>query len=317
MLKAMAATAAGAAVSATGLEQAFAANTATPSPADPFASSTRTALAVPSIALAPGNVAMNYMGQEFRPGDTTFTYTNPSIGAIQGVAGATGSSYYKAPVKLPNGVIVTQVVFFLIVNDANPAQLWFNGYTPATGVFAPLNNKPVSTTGAAIQTIDMAIPPQAINANDLAWALYWFPGTNGPTHQLYGARVAWMLNPGLTLFPDPRRIVNGGLLGSPFVNGNTYGPIDAKLQFDLATATGIPAGAKAAFCAVQSYTPGVLTLFPDLATDPGIANYSGTGTQGFGLNMVYMMVPLSAAGKFKIHSYISGNCYVDAWGYVV
>jgi hypothetical protein len=33
--------------------------------------------------------------------------------------------------------------------------------------------------------------------------------------------------------------------------------------------------------------------------------------------MVYMMVPLSAAGKFKVHSYISGNCYVDAWGYVV
>jgi hypothetical protein len=76
MLKAIAATAAGAAVSATGLEQAFAATTtATPSPADPFASSTRTPLAAPRIALPPGTVATNIMGQDFKPHDSTFTYT--------------------------------------------------------------------------------------------------------------------------------------------------------------------------------------------------------------------------------------------------
>ena len=99
-------------------------------------------------------------------------------------------------------------------------------------------------------------------------------------------------------------------------SGVTYGPINSMLQFDGVTPTGIPAGATAAFCAVQSYTPGVLTLFPDGGTDPMIANYSGTGTQGASLNMVYMMVPLSTAGKFKIHSYITGKVYVDAWGYV-
>jgi hypothetical protein len=241
------------------------------------------------------------------------------VGGIQAVSGAAGypNAFYRASVDLPDGVIVTQVLFDLIVNDANIAALYFNSYNPATGTFPTFPSKSVNTQSASPQTVDMGIAPQAIDATNFAWALYWFPGTNGPTHQLLGARVAWILNPGLTLFPDPRRIVNGGLLGAPFANGNTYGPIDAKLQYDLLTATGIPAGAKAAFCAVQSYTPGVLTLFPDLAVDPGIANYSGTGTQGFGLNMVYMMVPLSAAGKFKVHSYISGNCYVDAWGYVV
>jgi hypothetical protein len=31
--------------------------------------------------------------------------------------------------------------------------------------------------------------------------------------------------------------------------------------------------------------------------------------------MLYMMVPLSPAGKFKIHSYITGGVYVDVWGF--
>ncbi len=77
----------------------------------------------------------------------------------------------------------------------------------------------------------------------------------------------------------------------------------------------MPAGATSAFCAVQSYTAGVLTIFPDLTTDPGIANFGATSTGP--LNLTYMMVPLSAAGKFKIHSYITGRVYVDAWGYAV
>jgi len=97
----------------------------------------------------------------------------------------------------------------------------------------------------------------------------------------------------------------------------TYGPINALQKWDGSGPTGVPAGAKAAFCAVQSYTPGVLTLFPDGATDPGSANYSGTGNLGASLNMVYMLVPLSSAGKFKIHAYFTGKVYVDAWGYLI
>jgi hypothetical protein len=38
-----------------------------------------------------------------------------------------------------------------------------------------------------------------------------------------------------------------------------------------------------------------------------------TGT----LNLNYMLVPLAAAGKFKIHSYIDGNVIVDAWGFTI
>ena len=318
MLKAMAATAAGAAASATGVERAFGAGVPlSVNPNNPF--DTSSTLRQPSsirTALAAGAKSLNYMGQEFKPLDSTLTYTGgASPGAIQAVAGTPGASYYRASVDLPNDVVVTQVLFDLIVNDANPANVWFNAYNPESGAFGPLNHTTVSTMSASVQTVDMAIAPQTIDAVNLAYALYWFPGTNGSTHQLYGARVGWTLDPGITLFPDPRRIVSGDL--TPFVSGTSYGPFDATVKAGGAIASGVPKGATAAFCAVQSYTPGVLTLYPDGAADPGIANYSGTGNLGTSLNMVYMMVPLSAQGKFRIHSYITGKCYVDAWGYVV
>jgi hypothetical protein len=78
----------------------------------------------------------------------------------------------------------------------------------------------------------------------------------------------------------------------------------------------VPAGAAAAYCAVQSYQAGVMTLFPDGSLDPGIANWSGTGTSGI-LNLLYMLVPLSSLGEFRIHTYFSGSIFVDVWGYVL
>jgi hypothetical protein len=316
MLKVMAATAAGAAASAAGIEKAFATSTAqATNPIDPFA--TTSSLRSPSSSirspLAAGNHALNIMGQEFKPADSTFTYTQgTSHGSIMGVAGTPTSSYYRASVNLPNGVVVTQVLFDVIVNDANGAIVYFNAYDPETGGFGPNNGKTIATTSAMIQTVDMTIPPTTIDAVNKAYALYWFPGTNGPTHQLYGARVAWVLSPGLTLFPDPRRVVD--CFATPFTSGTTYGPFDATTK-SAGGATGVPVGATAAFCAVQSYTAGALTVFPDLAIDPAIANFTSTATGP--LNLTYMMVPLSAAAKFKIHSYITGKVFVDVWGYVI
>jgi len=107
---------------------------------------------------------------------------------------------------------------------------------------------------------------------------------------------------------------------TPVSNGNVYGPITALTEVSTSgwtgLPTGVPAGAKAAWCAVQAYSPGVLTLFPDGAADPGGANYAGTGPAGQ-LNLLYMLVPLSAAGKFMIHAYFNGQVFVDVWGYQV
>jgi hypothetical protein len=125
-----------------------------------------------------------------------------------------------------------------------------------------------------------------------------------------GPGNTWM-RPSLNSFANPRRVV-----GQAMVKGVTYGPFDATVKIGGGS-SGVPAGAQAAYCAVQSYSPGVLTLYPDLAADTGTANYSGTGTAGTKLNMLYVLVPLSSAGKFKIHSYITGNVYVDVWGFLI
>ncbi|GAC1641450.1 MAG: hypothetical protein NVS4B2_30970 [Chloroflexota bacterium] len=111
--------------------------------------------------------------------------------------------------------------------------------------------------------------------------------------------------PSFTPFPAPHRVFGDGTL---LPAGTTTGAIDA-------TAGGVPAGAGAAYCAVQATNPGVMTLFPDGSPDPGIANWANTGAAGQ-LALFYMLVPLSAAGKFKIHTYFTGSVYVDVWGYL-
>lgn len=105
---------------------------------------------------------------------------------------------------------------------------------------------------------------------------------------------------------SPRRVY----ANTSAVAGTTYGPIS------VVGTGGVPAGAAAAYCAVQSYQAGVMTLFANGSADPGIANWSGTGTSGI-LNLLYMLVPLSSLGDFRIHTYFSGSIFVDVWGYVL
>jgi hypothetical protein len=126
--------------------------------------------------------------------------------------------------------------------------------------------------------------------------------------------VGWKRLATLELFPNPRRIYDGYL--QPTAPG-TYGPIDATAQVSTSNwpggVSGVPAGARHAFCAVQSYNAGVMTLFPDLTADPNVANWASTVDGP--LNLTYVLVPLSPAGKFKIHTYFTGQKFIDVWGF--
>jgi hypothetical protein len=118
---------------------------------------------------------------------------------------------------------------------------------------------------------------------------------------------------GLHIFPNPRRVFDG--FANPTGPG-TYGPVDATTQVYPTTApSGVPVGAKAAFCAVQSYNAGVLSIYPDGTTNPNIANWAST-TDGT-LNLLYMFVPLSSAGKFNFSASFTGRRFFDVWGYLV
>jgi hypothetical protein len=314
MLKVMAATAAGAAVTGTGIESVLAAN---PAPSPGGVMGVQPGAAVSSapkiISATPSTSYISVPGSEFEAGGSTYTWN-----VIGPRKAATNGGFYFAPLDLPQGAVITECTFYL-VNPTVAAVQCFIVYQAlgSTGglVFAATGTTTVTSTSVQALPLTMSNPLTVVD-NFANWYDLDIENVVAVDNQIWGARVGWIHNPGLTLFSAPRRIVNGGVGATTMTSGVTYGPINSMLQFDGVTATGIPAGATAAFCAVQSYTPGVLTLFPDGATDPLIANYSGTGTQGASLNMVYMMVPLSTAGKFKIHSYITGKVYVDAWGYV-
>jgi hypothetical protein len=165
--------------------------------------------------------------------------------------------------------------------------------------------------------------------------LYLFPGgtpgapTSGSHHQgevyvddsglFYTCKIAgtpgtWMqlstTDLGLHSFSRPHRVYKN----LTAVSGQTYSGITALTDIH-GSATGVPTGAASAYCAVQSYQDGTLTLFPDAGTDPLIANYSVSGN-GSILRMLYVLVPLSVTGKFSIHSYLTGDIYVDVWGYL-
>jgi hypothetical protein len=128
-------------------------------------------------------------------------------------------------------------------------------------------------------------------------------GTPGSWMQLGGI--------GLQSFPSPHRVYRN----LTAVAGQVYGPIDATMDVH-GSPTGVPAGAASAYCAVQSYHDGTLTLFPGGGVDTGIANYSMSGKDGI-LRLLYMLVPLSVSGQFSIHSYLTGEIYVDVWGYLM
>ena len=119
---------------------------------------------------------------------------------------------------------------------------------------------------------------------------------------------------GMHLFPNPRRVWDGFV--QPTAPG-VYGPVDATtiVASQGGGPSGVPVGAQAAWCAVMSYELGVMTIFPDGTTEPIISNWS-CGVTG-PLSIFYMFVPLSAAAKFKFHTFYTGHKFFDVWGYLM
>ncbi len=317
LLKAMAVTAAGAAATAVGGKEVLAASPAPSNPLEPPLAPRPTSARVlgPRLPNTPGTSYITYQGDaHFHSRDSATGWSGGSIGVLP----VSAPAFFLAPVILPQGVTVTELVYSFLLNDANGVNLYFTitNVSMGTATFPVLMT--YTTQSVSEQNVAPAFTPFTVDNTQKAYFFYFGFQTAGATQLLYGARVGWTLNPGLITFPSGHRVWDG--YATPVSNGNVYGPITALTEVSTSgwtgLATGVPAGAKAAWCAVQAYSPGVLTLFPDGAADPGGANYAGTGPAGQ-LNLLYMLVPLSAAGKFAIHSYFTGQVFVDVWGYQV
>jgi hypothetical protein len=113
------------------------------------------------------------------------------------------------------------------------------------------------------------------------------------------------------VFPNPRRVY--GLRGVLLAAGATVANIDATRKLDN-TPTGVPQGVVAAWCAVQSVGPGVLSIYPSGSADPHSGAYAQSG---LAVQLIYIMVPLNSTGHFTITNMrATRQFYIDVWGYL-
>jgi hypothetical protein len=272
----------------------------------------------PPRPASPGHIAStaysyrSTTGYQFIPLDSSVTSKSAgTFGAIAQFGGA--PTLFTTPILIPDRAGLSGALFSILVNDAFPALVQVHSLN--SGV---LGSATVTTSSSSFQSVPVSLIAPTVTIDNLtdAYFLGWTPGTATTAHQLRLGQVSFVNEDRLAIFPNPRRVFDGYV--NPTAPG-TYGPIDATAQVTTSGWTGGPSGvvvgALAAFCAVQSFTSGVMTLFPDATTDPGVANWSGTATGP--LNLTYMLVPLSIAGKFRMHKYFTGQAFVDVWGYLL
>ncbi len=247
----------------------------------------------------------------FKPLDSASGYTQVAATA-PGIAPSIAADYFVASLPLPPNATLTEFVYTFLLNDTNTVFLELdfvaNGADPGSLYFSTY-----STQSAAFQSVALSFPPTKIPVDSFLIPYFGFNSVAG-TQVLISARAGYINEPGLTTFPNPRRCLGNGTstLAEAFILN-----IDATQKISGGGPTGVPAGAKAAFCAVQAYQPGAMTLYPAGTADTGVANWSVNGTSGT-LQMLYMLVPLDSTGKFNIHNrFTNKQIYVDVWGFLM
>jgi hypothetical protein len=124
---------------------------------------------------------------------------------------------------------------------------------------------------------------------------------------------AWRRATTFEVFPNGRRVYG---TGATLLKGAKVLNVDATKKLNLSP-SGVPAGAIAAWCAVQSFEPAVLSIYPAGTVDPGVGTWGQMGTAGISVQISYMMVPLSSSGKFSFTNMkTNARIFFDVWGYL-
>jgi hypothetical protein len=130
---------------------------------------------------------------------------------------------------------------------------------------------------------------------------------------LSNAAGKWRRATTFEVFRTPGRVYGKGVL---LPKGTIVLNIDATKTINLAP-SGVPVGAVAAWCAISTYEPAVLSVYPAGSPDPHFPAWGMMGTAGLGLQVGYIMVPLNSSGKFSFTNAKSrARVYIDAWGYL-
>lgn len=131
---------------------------------------------------------------------------------------------------------------------------------------------------------------------------------------LSNAAGNWRRASTFEVFPNSRRVYGNGVA---LAAGATVTNVDATQKINGGGPTGLPAGVAAAWCAVQSFEPAVLSIYPAGSADPNVGTYGAMGTAGISIQISYMMVPLNASGHFSFRNMkTKARIFFDVWGYI-
>jgi hypothetical protein len=145
-------------------------------------------LAVPTV---PGTYYRTFSGTAFQPTASAMTFA-PIGGAVYVTALPAGGFSLSYDMNLPHGATITEVVFFVVDNNAANFGLSLRSYNPETNSFLTLESGISAGESAALQTIILPVnPPIVVDNPTTSYRLRVAPGVATSAHLLYGARVGY------------------------------------------------------------------------------------------------------------------------------
>lgn len=151
-------------------------------------------IAIPSVATAPATSYRTFSGTRFQPTSSALTYS-ASGGAVYATALPAGGFSFSLDFDLPHGATITEVVFFVIDNDAANIGLSLRSYNPQTDVFTTLESATSSGASTTLQTIVIPVdPPVQVDNTTTTYRLRFFPGIASSRHLLRGARIGYTVS---------------------------------------------------------------------------------------------------------------------------
>jgi len=145
-------------------------------------------LAVPTD---PGTYYRTFSGTAFQPTASAMTFA-PIGGAIYVTALPAGGYSLSYDMHLPHGATITEVVFYVIDNDAENFGLSLRSFNPETNAFIILESGVSTGASAALQTIILPVdPPIVVDNSTTSYRLRVAPGVASSAHLLRGARVGY------------------------------------------------------------------------------------------------------------------------------
>lgn len=146
-----------------------------------------------AVATTPGTYYRTFSGASFQPTGSALTYA-PIGGAIYATAIPAGGYSFSLDFSLPPGATITELVFFVVDNDATNMDLSLRSYNPETDTFTALESAASSGASTALQTITIPIDPKIqVDNSTTSYRLRVAPGVATSGHLLRGARVGYTL----------------------------------------------------------------------------------------------------------------------------